>query len=453
MPAANAPGFNAYYKWLGIPIAEQPPHFYRLLGIEPFEADNEVIAAAADRQMAHIKSFAAGQFAGESQELLNELARARVTLLNATQKSVYDRMLQQVLAAKKATAASLPSRRAAEVEVGGATRDFAEAASSVPLNASWRAPSRIARRRNNSTPQLVFILFALFGLAGLLCYAAMTAPAVKDEQVSQVMPKVSEPSRPSFDRRSVQIIEQPLPRPTVEVRPLEPMVQSPPVASPQVDAKPEPGEQNERQRREQKVELIKLALEDRVQRSKLDEKTFDEIQVTSLQGCDLPWVIKPVGGRLRENESVRVEVSGTRKVTLAVTLDTGVQEQRLLVIEGEVETDDGKTLPFTVRNVERVRRQVLKQWEQATAQLNAMTEEKTRRTAWLDSPTMKPAIQVGPTRDRVAELTRLIPQQTQYAESLRANLEVAEKICEMAEQLQKDCAIEIVSTEKEAIQP
>lgn len=453
MPAANAPGFNAYHKWLGIPVSEQPPHFYRLLGIEPFEADSEVIAAGADRQMAHIKSFAAGQFADESQELLNELARARVTLLNPAQKAVYDRMLRQVLAAKKAAAPAPPPRKAEAVGVGGASRDFADAASVVPLNSSWRAPTRIARRRNNSTLQLVFILFALFGAAGLLGYAALTAPAVKDEQVSQVTPKVSEPSRPGVDRRSVEIREESLQRPTVEVRPLEPLEQAPPVAPPQVDAKSEPGEQKERKRREQKIEHIKLELENRVQRSKLDEKTYDEIQVTSLQGCDLPWVIKPVGGRIRENGNVRVEIAGTRKVTLAVTLDTGVQEQRLLVIEGEIETDDGKTLPFTLRNVERVRRQVLKQWEQATALLNSLTEEKDRRTAWLDSPTMKPAIQVGPTKDRVAELTKLIPQQTQHAESLRADLDVAEKICAMAEQLQKDCVLEIVSTEQEAVQP
>src|SRR5688572_1794287 len=29
--------FDAYYTWLGIPPAEQPPHFYRLLGVQPFE--------------------------------------------------------------------------------------------------------------------------------------------------------------------------------------------------------------------------------------------------------------------------------------------------------------------------------------------------------------------------------------------------------------------------------
>lgn len=50
--------FDAYYKWLGIPPEEQPPHHYRLLGIRLFEADADVIDAAADRQMAHLQTFA-----------------------------------------------------------------------------------------------------------------------------------------------------------------------------------------------------------------------------------------------------------------------------------------------------------------------------------------------------------------------------------------------------------
>ena len=53
--------FDPYYRWLAIPPEEQPPTLYRLLGVQPFESDPEVIAIAADRQMAHIKTFAAGK--------------------------------------------------------------------------------------------------------------------------------------------------------------------------------------------------------------------------------------------------------------------------------------------------------------------------------------------------------------------------------------------------------
>ena len=53
--------FDAYYKWLGIPPDEQPPNHYRLLAIRLFEPDADVIAGAADRQMAHLRSFQSGQ--------------------------------------------------------------------------------------------------------------------------------------------------------------------------------------------------------------------------------------------------------------------------------------------------------------------------------------------------------------------------------------------------------
>ncbi|HQU45105.1 MAG TPA: hypothetical protein PK867_19985 [Pirellulales bacterium] len=38
--------FDPYHKWLGIPPKDQPPNHYRLLGIELFEEDLEVIDLA-----------------------------------------------------------------------------------------------------------------------------------------------------------------------------------------------------------------------------------------------------------------------------------------------------------------------------------------------------------------------------------------------------------------------
>lgn len=52
--------FDPYHKWLRIPPAEQPPHHYLLPGIAAFESDPDVIEHAADRQMAHVRSLAAG---------------------------------------------------------------------------------------------------------------------------------------------------------------------------------------------------------------------------------------------------------------------------------------------------------------------------------------------------------------------------------------------------------
>jgi hypothetical protein len=40
--------FDPYHKWLGIPPEHQPPDHYRLLGLDRFAADSEVIRAAAE---------------------------------------------------------------------------------------------------------------------------------------------------------------------------------------------------------------------------------------------------------------------------------------------------------------------------------------------------------------------------------------------------------------------
>ena len=81
--------FDPYYKWLGIPPEEQPPDYYRLLGIRQLENDPEVIQFAADRQMTHVRTFQGGEHAAHSQRILNEIATAKVTLLDPQAKAEY----------------------------------------------------------------------------------------------------------------------------------------------------------------------------------------------------------------------------------------------------------------------------------------------------------------------------------------------------------------------------
>ena len=92
--------FDPYYKWLGIAPKDQPPNHYRLLGITVFEADAEVIEAAANRQMSYLEEFTSGaEQINEAQKLLGEVSRARVCLLNAEQKNEYDAQLREELTA------------------------------------------------------------------------------------------------------------------------------------------------------------------------------------------------------------------------------------------------------------------------------------------------------------------------------------------------------------------
>jgi biopolymer transport protein ExbD len=103
-------GFDPYYEWLGIPRKDQPPNHYRLLGIELFEENPNVIERSADRQMVHLRTFQTSKYASESQKLLNEVAAARVCLLSPEEKVAYDRSLKDELS-KAAPPPLTPRRR------------------------------------------------------------------------------------------------------------------------------------------------------------------------------------------------------------------------------------------------------------------------------------------------------------------------------------------------------
>ncbi|MEQ8784851.1 MAG: LamG domain-containing protein [Pirellulaceae bacterium] len=89
--------FDPYYRWLGIPPEEQPPHYYRLLGVRAFEPDEEVLQNAADLRMIQLRSAQIGKRAALSQQLLNEVAAARACLLNPRRRNEYDAQLKRRL--------------------------------------------------------------------------------------------------------------------------------------------------------------------------------------------------------------------------------------------------------------------------------------------------------------------------------------------------------------------
>ena len=89
--------FDPYHEWLGIPPKDQPPNHYRLLGVELFEEQPNVIEHAADQRMALLKNFQAGKHSAMSQKLLNEVAAARVCLLKPEKKAAYDAKLRAEL--------------------------------------------------------------------------------------------------------------------------------------------------------------------------------------------------------------------------------------------------------------------------------------------------------------------------------------------------------------------
>src|SRR6516164_9082938 len=82
--------FDPYHKWLGIPKDQRPPTFYQLLGIAPDEKDLEVIEEAAIRQTTYLRGYQIGPHAQDCTRLLNEIALARATLVNAAKRAEYD---------------------------------------------------------------------------------------------------------------------------------------------------------------------------------------------------------------------------------------------------------------------------------------------------------------------------------------------------------------------------
>jgi hypothetical protein len=106
------PPFDPYYTWLGIPPDESAggPNCYRLLGLRLFEPNPNVIENAADRQMMHLRSLQIGAHAIEAQRLLNEVAAARVTLLDPARREAYDHQLHRSLAPPPAPQPPIPSK-------------------------------------------------------------------------------------------------------------------------------------------------------------------------------------------------------------------------------------------------------------------------------------------------------------------------------------------------------
>ncbi|MGI9470636.1 MAG: hypothetical protein ACR2NZ_03820 [Rubripirellula sp.] len=86
--------FDPYLEWLEIPPEDQPPSFYRLLGVPEFEPDSDVIDEAAKKRTAYLHPMSSGPERESVHRLLSEVAKARRTLLSAETKQAYDDRLR-----------------------------------------------------------------------------------------------------------------------------------------------------------------------------------------------------------------------------------------------------------------------------------------------------------------------------------------------------------------------
>jgi hypothetical protein len=191
MPDSVAEQFDPYYKWLAIPPDQQPPDHYRLLGIRTFEDDREVIAIAADRQMAHVKTFAVGKYSQQSQKLLGELAKAKLCLLNATKKSAYDSALLDEIegvAIPSVSEATVPTSPPPVAHTAPTPR-----AEPVFITDTDRSSRTFVRgKQQRGTPLWVWCFVALLlAAAGVLLIKmrARYAEHVRQQQAEQALPQ------------------------------------------------------------------------------------------------------------------------------------------------------------------------------------------------------------------------------------------------------------------------
>ena len=231
--------FDPYRKWLGIPAQDRPPHHYRLLGIEPFESDPEVICNAADARMAQIKTFQTGRHSDHSQRLLNELAAAKVCLLNPAKKSEYDRELRE----KREERGEKREENAPGLRSGGRNADDPEEISPVVV-VSAKPSDYLARRRRKRQPtwlmpSIVFGVMVLLAVVLALAFQDIAADrrgSKRSGVAEKERPPVSSksPALKPEEKPSEPVRPHPVPEPREEPKP------APPESPPAEEEQPEP---------------------------------------------------------------------------------------------------------------------------------------------------------------------------------------------------------------------
>lgn len=148
--------FDPYLHWLGIDAAARPVNHYSLLGLPLFEADPAKISAAADERMRMIRQYQAGPRGAFTQKILNEVARAKICLLNPVSKPAYDQALHQLLypppPTPSATAAPPPRRKLEDIMPPGWDGSSLPMHAAVPLPPVY-APQNVYAQQPTYSPQ------------------------------------------------------------------------------------------------------------------------------------------------------------------------------------------------------------------------------------------------------------------------------------------------------------
>jgi len=181
--------FDQYHRWLGISPKDQPPNHYRLLGVDPYETDPSVIESAADRQMAHVRTFQAGKHSALSQRILNELAAAKLTLLHPEKRAAYDETLRAETGTGEPVAEPRPAPKGRAIPLP-ASQAIQPAGPQVDVRVAERRRSKPGRR------QMMMLGYVLIGVV-LLVYAVNSG--VDSQVIEQNVPRPETPPQPPVE--------------------------------------------------------------------------------------------------------------------------------------------------------------------------------------------------------------------------------------------------------------
>jgi hypothetical protein len=220
--------FDPYYIWLAIPPEEQPPHLYRLLALKPLEDNLDVIENAADQRMRHLRAYQSGKHAESSQKLLNEIATAKVTLLDPAKKSAYDTELRTKLNAVKQAELRKVREERPLAQAKPLESESATVAQPVTVaSPQFVAPARSAARRKSDSLGLIVAGVAVLLVLGIGGAAAMMLLS-EGPHVADNSPLVTPPNSATKQDRTT---------PT-KVAPVVPPVIPPPISKPPQDIAP-----------------------------------------------------------------------------------------------------------------------------------------------------------------------------------------------------------------------
>jgi hypothetical protein len=157
-----------------------------------------------------------------------------------------------------------------------------------------------------------------------------------------------------------------------------------------------------------------------------------DLKIVGLSGCDAKYELKPDS----------IVIQGPREIVIAVEITRLGSGKTQVSLEPTVKNDAGKDMPFTVRNMENVRRQIGQTGEQATNQIAAWRQEQANAEAYISSTTIrKTPAQESAARARVAELKRIVPPAEQQLVAMKTDFDTAEKMVELATALSDKCVV------------